>query len=182
MGRPLNRKEVADFFGCSLPTVDVWVKEGCPAVQEGAKGSPWQFDSVAVHGWLVKKARAERRTRGNRFGGGDAEPPEGDGLETSEEGKARKIRADASIAELELATKLNFVAPVATIAKVLSAEIANARARILAIPTKVRPVAQMHAKDDERSKKIVSEVDRLIREALEEIKAGGQPVEVEKKT
>lgn len=171
-GRILTRKDVAETFGCSLPTVDVWVREGLPAVKEGAKGSPWEFDSIAVHNWLVKKAKGERRTRGNRFGGSD-EGGQSAELETNDDAKARKARADASIAELELAEALKLVAPVAVIAKVLSNEIANARARILAIPTKLRPTAQTCASTPEKAKKLVAEVEALIHEALSEIKSVG---------
>lgn len=171
-GRILNRKDVAEVFGCSLPTVDVWIGEGMPAVKQGAKGSPWEFDSVAVHQWLVKKAKATRRTRANRFGEGGETPEQPEG-ESGEEAKARKARADASLSELELAEALKLVAPVAVIAKTLSDEISKARARILAIPVKLRPTADMCASSPERAKRVVAEVDKLIREALEEIKSGG---------
>ena len=174
-GKMLNRAEVAEVFGYSLPTVDSWIRDGLPSRVQGSKGVQWQFDSAEVHAWLVKKARATRRTRGNSFGDekdGD-EPAEGHvGLD---EAKRRKEVANARSAELDLAKDMEAVAPIAMIGKVVSDEIANARARLLAVPTKFRPTAQQHAKGVEASKKLVAEVDTLIHAALTEIKTYGTP-------
>ncbi|GJD31485.1 hypothetical protein PMNALOAF_2744 [Methylobacterium adhaesivum] len=175
MGRILNRAEVAETFGYSLPTVDTWIKDGLPARQQGAKGVPWQFDSAEVHAWLVKKARATRRTRGNAFGDEKGGDEQAEGHITLDEAKRRKEVANAKSAELDFARDMDAVAPIDMIAKVLSDEIANARARLLAIPTKFRPSAQLHASDPERAKKLVTIVDELIHSALTEIKAAGVP-------
>lgn len=169
-GMILNRKTVAEVFGCSLPTVDVWVKQGLPALVQGSKGSAWEFDSVAVHQWLVAQAKKSRRTRGNRFGEGDDDSP---GAMTIDDAKRRHEIAKAKTAEIELAKEMGAVAPIDTIAKVVSDEVANARARLLAIPTKFRPTAQMHAGSAEKVKKLVSAVDDLVRDALTEIKSYG---------
>lgn len=171
----LNRAEVAETFGYSLPTVDSWIKDGLPSRQQGAKGVPWQFDSAEVHAWLVKKARATRRTRGNAFGdereGGEGETPEGwVGLD---EAKRRKEVANAKSAELDLAKSLGAVAPLDMIAKTLSDEVAKARAKLLSIPTRFRPTAQLHAASAEKAKKLVAAVDELIHAALTEIKIAG---------
>ena len=173
MGLKLNRKGVAEAFGCSLPTVDVWVKEGLPAVTAGSKGVEWQFDSVAVHQWLVKKAKSARRTRGNRFGEGEDGLAEGEIV--IEEAKRRKEVAAMLTAELELAEAMGAVAPLDAILKTLSDEISNAKARILAIPSKLRPTALMHAATPEKAKLIVEAAEKLVLGALTEIKSGGAP-------
>lgn len=166
----LNRKQVAEVFGCSLPTVDVWVKEGMPAKAQGSKGTAWEFDSVSVHEWLVAKARKSRRTRGNRFGeGGDKD----DGEMSLDEAKRRHEVAKMKSAELALAEEMKAVAPLDMILKVIGDEIGNARARLLAIPSKFRPTAQMHAASSEKARKLVDEVDMLVRDALTEIKSYG---------
>lgn len=166
----LNRKQVAECFGCSLPTVDTWRDEGCPVLGGGGKGVAVDFDSAAVHAWLVKKAKSNRRTRGNRFGEGDDGPAEGE--ITIEEAKRRHEVAKAKTAELELAEAMGLLAPVEVFAKVVADQVANARARLLAIPSKLRPVAEICSKDAERAKRLVNEVDDLVRDALTEIKEG----------
>lgn len=176
MGKIINRADTAIYFGAALTTVDVWIKEGCPAKRAGKE---WQLDSAEVHAWLMKRALAEKRHRGNRFGGGRDERQEGgdapEGQITLDEAKRRKEVANAKSAELDLAKDMEAVAPIAMIGKVISDEIANARARLLAVPTKFRPTAQLHARDAERAKKLVSEVDALIHNALTEIKTYGTP-------
>ena len=172
-GRMLNRKEVAEVFGYSLPTVDTWIKDGLPSRVQGSKGVEWQFDSAEVHAWLVKKARATRRTRGNSFGDEKDEDGQGEGHVSLDDAKRRKEVANARLAELDLAKNMTVVAPVAMLSKVVSDEIANARARLLAVPTKFRPAAQQHARGAEAAKKLVAEVDGLIHAALTEIKTYG---------
>ncbi|WP_311276157.1 terminase small subunit [Methylobacterium sp. WCS2018Hpa-22] len=172
MGKIVNRAELAEIFGYSLPTVDTWIKEGLPTRKQGAKGVAWEIDTAEAHTWLIKKARATRRTRGNVFGDEKGEDS-GEGRMSLDEAKQRHEIAKAKSAELSLARELGAVAPIDTIARVVSDEIANARARLLAVPTKFRPHAQLHASDPERAKKLVAEVDSLIHAALTEIKSFG---------
>ncbi len=34
----LNKRELSDFFGISLPTLDAWIADGLPALVEGTNG------------------------------------------------------------------------------------------------------------------------------------------------
>ena len=165
----VNRQGLADAFGAATTTVDAWVREGCPSEK---KGREYAFDTAEVHKWLVKRALAEKRRRGNRFG--EAALPEGQ--ISYDEAKRRKEAALAKNAELDLAQKLGLVAPIDTITKVVSGEIGNARAKLLAVPARFRPDAQMHASSPERAKKLVAKVEDLIHEALSEIKSFSTPV------
>jgi len=167
MGRPLSQNEVATFFGYSLPTVRSWVEEGCPVQSEGGKGKAYVFDSEAVHRWLL--GRDKRSGRAPRAPDPDADPEK----ISKEEADRRKAVADALKAELAFVTAKEQVAPIAMIAKVVSDEIANARARLLAIPTKLRPEAQVCAATPEKAKRLVAKVDDLVRDALTEIKSYG---------
>lgn len=171
MGRLLKKHEVAEFFGYSLPTVDAWIKEGCPVKTEGGKGKAYEFDSEEVFRWLLGREKRPGRTPKGREPQFD--PETGEEKITIEEANRRKAIADAKAAELRLAENLKLVAPIAVIAKIVSDEISNARARLLAIPIKFRPTAQMHASSPERAKKLVSTVDDLVRDALTEIKSYG---------
>ena len=46
-----NRAEVAEFFGISLPSLDAWIRNGCPFIQKGSRGISWQFDLLEVAKW-----------------------------------------------------------------------------------------------------------------------------------
>lgn len=172
----VNRTQLGEIFGYALTTVDVWIKDGCPCRGGGGKGVERKFDTAEVHQWLVKKAKAERAGRGNRFGGKTAELP-AECTISIEEAKRRKEVANAKSAELALATEMGAVAPVDKLMKILSEEIANARARLLAIPTKLRPTMQLCASSPEKCKRAVKACADLIDEALNEIKVagGGRP-------
>lgn len=52
-GLIMNRAELATLFEVSLPTVDAWVRKGCPVIERGSKGRPWQFSSADVFDWRV---------------------------------------------------------------------------------------------------------------------------------
>lgn len=49
--RTLTKAGLAEAFDVSLPTVDAWLRRGCPYIREGANGQPWAFDLPAVIAW-----------------------------------------------------------------------------------------------------------------------------------
>ncbi len=57
-GLIVNRRELADICGVSLPTVGAYVRRGCPYVSRADrdKGIPWQFNTYLVIEWLKKDA------------------------------------------------------------------------------------------------------------------------------
>lgn len=167
----VNRTQLGETFGYALTTIDVWIKEGCPCRGGGGKGVERKFDTAEVHLWLVRKAKAERAGRGNRFGGGKSSGDQPDGM-SIEDAKRRYEFARAATAELELAEAMDKVAPLDKLLKVMSEEIANAKARIMAIPVKLRPTAQVCAASQEKCNRIVTACSDLIFEALNEIKTG----------
>lgn len=58
----LNKSEVAQFFGVSLPTVDAWLRDGMPLVSEGTNGRAWEFQASQVWAWR-KAVVASEETR-----------------------------------------------------------------------------------------------------------------------
>lgn len=173
MGRIVKKSDIADIFGCSLPTVDAWVRDGCPVKTTGGKGVAYQLDTYEVHRWLLGREKRPGRPGKPVEPAKSIDPETGEERISIEEANRRKAVADAKKSELDLAQRMERVAPVDMIAKVVSDEIANARTRLLGIPTKLRPTAQICSGDEEKSKKIVTTVEDLIREALEEIKSFG---------
>lgn len=64
--RLANKAQAAEFFGCSLPTVDAWLRAGAPVVQRGSRGVSWVLDLGALSQWLgaagasdLQRAQAE---------------------------------------------------------------------------------------------------------------------------
>jgi hypothetical protein len=49
--RRFNKAEIADAFEVTLPTVDAWVRKGCPILQRGGRGISWELDVFAVYAW-----------------------------------------------------------------------------------------------------------------------------------
>lgn len=49
--RIMNRTKLAEFFGVAMPTIDSWVRAGCPYVQRGNRGHEWRFDALEVTDW-----------------------------------------------------------------------------------------------------------------------------------
>src|SRR3954470_22098572 len=87
-GRIVNRADLADFLGVSLPTIDGYVRRGCPFIERGSKGREWRFHSKAVVDWL-RQQDVEQAL-------GTADAPD------IEAARLRKVLAEAQLAELEL--------------------------------------------------------------------------------
>lgn len=49
--RVVNKAGLAAFFECSVPTVDAWIRRGCPSISRGSRGMQWQFDVLDVAKW-----------------------------------------------------------------------------------------------------------------------------------
>lgn len=57
--RIANKAELARWFEISLPTVDSWIRTGCPFLQRGSSGNPWVFDLLSVSQWKYSGNRDE---------------------------------------------------------------------------------------------------------------------------
>ncbi|WP_162243592.1 DUF1441 family protein [Rhizobium sp. Leaf386] len=56
----MNKQELADFFGVSLPTLNAWVSDGMPAISEGTNGRQWEFQASAAWAWKRCRDEAEQ--------------------------------------------------------------------------------------------------------------------------
>ena len=131
-GQEVNRTGLADVFGVSLPTVDGWVRAGCPVVSRGSKGTQWVFNTAAVGKWLRDKAVTDAT---GEMGGDEAEI------------ERRTKRAKMLQAELELAKARGEVAPVREFERTQAARYAMIRANCLNVPQ--RAVLQLLGETDE---------------------------------
>lgn len=139
-GRAVNREELAEVFGVSLNTVSSWIRAGCPFEQRGRQGKPWRFNTRDVSEWLRDQARLEA---------------EGDGPLDEFELKMRKLAAETSQAELDLATARRQVAPIEEFERARALENATVRANVMNVPSRV--VSQLIGETDEgRFKEVLS--------------------------
>jgi len=114
-GQILNRTQLSDVFGVSMPTIDDWVRKGCPVVSRGGRGREWQFNSAEVRGWRDDDIRTERDGTRNA---------------TVEELKRRKLEAETETAELDLAKAKHLVVPVEQYERALSKAFGEVRAGV----------------------------------------------------
>lgn len=168
----VNRRQIADILGITVPTVTAWVdKDGMPFTRQGSKGVEWEFDTAEVIEWYARTKYQARDGRSktakeNPFVGPD------DGLETEDEAKARKERALADINEMKAAREAGLLVPTDEVASIVIEENARVRTRLLSIPTKVRPQAiVLLGNNREAAEKIVAAVEGEILSALAEVKS-----------
>lgn len=157
-GTQLNKQELADFFGVTPPTVDQWVRAGCPIVQKGSKGVAAIFNSAEVAKWRVEKAAEDA--------GGGAKASE-------QELKLRKLAAETAKSELELAKAKGEVAPIIEFERVQAARMSSIRANLRNVPA--RAVLQLLGCTDETEfkKTLMDEIDLAL------VTSAEQDIEVE---
>ena len=89
-GQEVTRQGLADIFGVSLPTIDNWVRQGCPYISKGGRGQEWKFNTASVSTWLRDR---------------DVEEATGGIPDDLEELKLREQKAKTELTELELAER-----------------------------------------------------------------------------
>jgi len=126
-GRLVNRSDLAEFFGVSLPTVTSWVKRGCPYVQAGGKGREWRFNTHEVAEWREQQAYANAVGSSSDW--------------DLEEARRRREAAEAALKEMELAKARGEVVEIEAVADIVGDDYSRVRARLLSIPPKCAPLA-----------------------------------------
>lgn len=114
-GQTLNRTEMADHLGIAMPTLDDWVRRGCPVVSRGGRGRAWQYNTADVREWRDQDIREEMA---------------GTATASTDELKRRKLQAETEQAELDLARAKGQVVPVAQFERAMSIAFGEVRARL----------------------------------------------------
>lgn len=147
-GQKVNRGQLADVFGMSLPTVDAWLRAGCPFDQRGASGKEWIFDTADVARWREQRAADEAA-----------------GTDVQDEAalKKRKLRAETMTAELVLLKERGLVAPLDQVERVLTRVLAEVQSNMRGSLI-VRLAAQLLGETDERTFKRIAlaEIDVIL--------------------
>lgn len=147
-GQNVNRSELSALFGISLPTVDAWVRAGCPGVKTGSgKGGGWTFNTAEVARWREQRAAAEAA---------------GDTVADEAALKKRKLFAETIAAEHDAMVKKQLVAPLDQVERAMSRAFAEVRTNMRSLPGRV--VTQLIGETDERTFKqvLLSEIDTVL--------------------
>ena len=148
----VNKRQLADILGLAEETLTQYQKDSTFPIlvkRKGRSGSDYETSDVIA--WI------ERRKFNGLIGNQDAID--------IEEGKRRKMVAEASLVELELLKEQGKVVEIERVADEIGEQLSNFRAKMLSIPSKVS--GQVYTAKD--IKEIKSILDDAIYEALNEI-------------
>jgi len=149
----LNRSETAQKLDVSLTTLDNWRRKGCPHTKTGKQVF---FEISALNWWL-----------GNRSSGE---------LDYTQE-RAKLTRLQTEKVKLELEQQRGKLLPLEMVILAWQGQIANARAKLLALPPKV--AAQVLGM--ESYVELEHTIRDIIYEALDELAGDGVPKEYEQR-
>ncbi|WP_417702281.1 terminase small subunit [Pseudophaeobacter sp.] len=150
-GREVNRTELAEINGVSLPTIESWVRRDCPVVQRGGRGRAWTFNTADVRNWREDDIRAESSHTAHA---------------TKDELLLRKLAAETEQAELDLAKSKDEVVPVEQLERAMVKAFGEVRAGLRnVVPS--RAASRLLGETDETTLKAVllEEIDHAL-EAL----------------
>lgn len=122
-GKSVNQAELAEIIDVSVVTIRAWSKEGMPVVATGSRGKPAIYNTADVIRWCEQRSLA--KAGGNQ----------NDGEKISEdEGRRRKVVADAFLAELKLATERGALVEIEAVGQEVDSLFSKVRTRLLSIP------------------------------------------------
>lgn len=147
-GRNVNRTELAEINGVSMPTVDDWVSRGCPVVQRGGRGRAWVFNTAEVRSWRDDDIRAQTSHTANA---------------SKDELLLRKLAAETEQAELVLAKAKEEVVPVEQYERALTKAFGEVRAGFRGVLPQ-RAARRLMGETDETTfkEKMLEEVDHVL--------------------
>jgi phage terminase Nu1 subunit (DNA packaging protein) len=149
----LNRSETAQKLNVSLTTLDNWRRKGCPHTKTGKQV---YFEIEVLNRWLDNRSSGE--------------------LDYTQE-RAKLTRLQAERATLDLEQQRGKLLPLEMVILAWQGQVANARAKLLALPPKV--ASQVLGM--ESYVEVEHAIRDIIYEALDELADDGVPKEYEQR-
>lgn len=144
----LNRTELAELLGITLPSIDLRVRKGMPYECKGGRGKAWVFNATACIEWEKQQAIDEVI--------GDTTNAD------IEELKRRKLAAETMIAEIEAAKCRQEVALLDEIEQVWANAMIELRGRLRIIPSRVAPLLIGKIDESQIKEIILNEIDQSL--------------------
>ena len=121
--------ETAEFLGISLPTIRERVKDSDFqwVIEAGGQSKPWKIDATAAHNWNCDQAVQKAVQKFHWH-------------EATKKARHRLLIAKADLAEFELARLRGKVMEIDVAEQIWRDHVVNARASLLALPTKIGPM------------------------------------------
>ena len=120
-----NLEDIARLLGRQPKTIRAWIDKGCPVVEAGGSGKPWQLNLADIVQWREQRI-SEQATQ-------TRDDPELD------EARRRKLVAAAKLAELALEKARGEVMPADAVLTTWQSLVLNFRAKMRAIPNTMAP-------------------------------------------
>lgn len=146
-GKTLGKHEIAEFFGVTEPTVDQWVRRGCPVVERGSKGKQWKINTAQVSDWLRQR---------------DIEQATGANLSDEQELKRRKLAAETQKAELEMLRVKGDLVPLAQLERQLSNTFAELKANLRNVPKRTATSLVGETNEVRIKEVLLAEIDQCL--------------------
>lgn len=122
-GKSVNQVDLAEILDVSVVTIRAWSKEGMPVVAAGSRGRPAIYNTADVIRWSEQRSLA--RVAGDQSAGDKI---------SEDEGRRRKVVADAFLAELKLATERGALVEIEAVGQEVDSLLSKVRTRLLSIP------------------------------------------------
>jgi phage terminase Nu1 subunit (DNA packaging protein) len=152
----VTQLELASLFGADRNTIATWTRAGMPVAHRGRGSRGHSYDVGACLRWIRERDRAEHE---KALAAARAVSP-------SDSARARKLAAEAGLAELELRKRRGEIADVAEVEQRWTALVVAARNALLGVPTRAKQVIPTLTTKD------VLELDALVRRVLDELADG----------
>lgn len=166
----VNRTQLAEILGCSMPTITSWLGEEppLPYVEGGGKGKPFVFETTECIEWWAENKRRHSRPK---LPSSDPFADPNDMPESFDEAERRKMVAQADKAELDLAKAAGMVVEITDVAAVIAEMHVRVRTRLLGVGNKVRVrVTAFFGGDKAAEEAVVTSVEEVIADAMAEIR------------
>lgn len=125
-GKVVKKGDLCEIFGVSRPTVDYWLKNGCPYEQEGGRGRAWQFNTADVFDWRLDQVRGEYEA-----------PKKDSNVVSLQVARRDKLQAEAEKAQLEVHKMRGEVISIELLEQQLATVIGRVKSQLLALPHKL---------------------------------------------
>lgn len=118
-GRLATQSELAQIFAVTAQTVLAWERRGCPVEEKGTRGKATLYNTASVIRWRTERAVAA--SAGDMTAIDDAEA------------RRRKLVAEATLAEMEVALKRGELVPLEIVGLQIENEYSLVRANFMSM-------------------------------------------------